>query len=212
MINDLDFYCLCDLPTPPPAVIREIITSINDEKNPQFVTRSSITDEQKKIIHTTSHFSVGNETYRRSLYRRYNLGKLSEDWIRGNIAEEYTQMGSQVMRNGDAFFPHTDGGPRRYILNYLIDAGGDNVETQWYQEPGHGIVREGNAMQWPGDSMLETIQSEVFPVNSWTCLFGKVIHGVVGLTKPRIQLSMGFSAEEFLKLKERHAIMLKYHG
>jgi hypothetical protein len=203
-----EFYCISELPKPPLDVIKEIITS----KNPQFITRSSITDQQKKIIHNTSHFSIGDETYRRSLYRRYNLGKLSEDWVRCNIAEEYTQLGSQVMHSGDAFFPHTDGGPRRYILNYLIDTGGDNVETRWYQEPGYGIVRDGDAMQWPGNSTLETIQSEVFPVNSWSCLFGKVIHGVVGLTSPRIQLSIGFSAEEFLKLKERHGIMLKYHG
>jgi hypothetical protein len=206
-----DFFCICDMPLPPAGVVAEIVASIKNDNDPQFTIRKTITDRQLKVIHNSSHFFVGKEKYSRAMYRRYNLGKLTDEWIRDNIASEYSQMGSQVMRNGDAFFPHTDGGPRRYILNYLIDTGGEQVETRWYQQPGYNLYREGDAMQWPDNSNLNVVHTEIFPVKSWTMLFGKVIHGVVGLTSPRMQLSISFSAEEFLKLKERHGIMLSYH-
>lgn len=210
-MNNNDLFCVCDMPVPPTGVVAEIVASIKANADPQFTIRKTVTDRQLKAIHNSSHFFVGKEKYSRAMYRRYNLGKLTDEWIRDNIADEYSQMGSQVMQNGAAFFPHTDGGPRRYILNYLIDAGGDQVETRWYQEPGYGLYREGDAMQWPENSNLQVVHSEIFPEKSWTCLFGKVIHGVVGLTSPRMQLSISFSAEEFLKLKERHGIMLSYH-
>ena len=210
-MNTNDFFCTCDMPLPPSGVVAEIVASIQNNNDPQFTIRKSITGQQLKVIHNSSHFTVGNEKYSRAIYRRYNLGKLTDEWIRDNIASEYSQMGSQVMRNGDAFFPHTDGGPRRYILNYLVDAGGEAVETRWYQEPKYDLYREGDAMQWPDKSNLNVIHTEIFPVKSWTMLFGKVIHSVVGLTSPRMQLSISFSAEEFLKLKERHGIMLSYH-
>ena len=210
-MNTNDFFCTCNMPLPPSGVVAEIVTSIQNNNDPQFTIRKSITGQQLKVIHNSSHFTVGNEKYSRAIYRRYNLGKLTDEWIRDSIASEYSQMGSQVMRNGDAFFPHTDGGPRRYILNYLIDTGGEQVETRWYQQPGYNLYREGDAMQWPDKSNLNIIHTEIFPVKSWTMLFGKVIHSVVGLTSPRMQLSISFSAEEFLKLKERHGIMLSYH-
>ena len=210
-MNTNDIFCICDMPLPPSGVVAEIVASIQTDNNPQFTIRKTVTDRQLKVIHNSSHFFVGKEKYSRAKYRRYNLGKLTDEWIRDNIASEYSQMGSQVMRNGDAFFPHTDGGPRRYILNYLVDAGGNQVETRWYQQPGYNLYREGDAMQWPDNSNLNVVHAEIFPVKSWTMLFGKVIHGVVGLTSPRMQLSISFSAEEFLKLKERHGIMLSYH-
>jgi len=211
MIDTKDFFAICDMPLPPAGVVAEIVTSIKNDNDPQFTLRKSITTQQLKAIHTSSHFTVGQERYSRAIYRRYNLGKLTDEWIRDTIASEYSQMGSQVMHKGDAFFPHTDGGPRRYILNYLVDAGGDAVETRWYQEPRFPLYREGDAMQWPDSSDLTVIHTEIFPVKSWTMLFGKVIHSVVGLTSPRMQLSISFSAQEFLKLKERHGIMLNYH-
>lgn len=207
-----EFFSICDLPQPPADVVAEIVVAIQNNNDLQFTVRKTMTDHHLKVIHTSTNFRVGGEEYSRAVYRRYNLGKLTDEWIRDNITTEYSQMGGQAMFDGGAFFPHTDGGPRRYILNYLIDTGGDQVETRWYQEPGHGVYREGDPLQWPGDSTLKLIHTEIFPEKSWTCLFGKVIHSVVGLTRPRMQLSISFSAEEFLKLKERHAIMMQYHG
>jgi hypothetical protein len=222
MTDNLDFYCICDLPEPPDWLIadvkKSILLGIKYNREPQFVTRPTydpdtlqVSKELQKKFHTTKEFVLNGKIWQRALYRRYEISEESCNWIRTNIGD-YSQAGSQVIYQGQSFAPHTDGGPRRYILNYLIDAGGADVATQWFQEQNRELVREGPALQYPEGEKLELVKSVVIPDATWTVLFGKVIHSVVNVATQRLQLSISFSAEEFLKLKERHAIMLKYHG
>jgi hypothetical protein len=222
MTDDLDFYCLCDLPTPPDWLIadvkKSILLGIKYNQNAQFVTRPTydpdtleVSKELQKKFHTTKEFVLNGTTWQRALYRRYEISQKSCDWIREHIGA-YSQAGSQVIYQGQSFAPHTDGGPRRYILNYLIDAGGDHVATQWFQEKNRELIREGPALQYPEGENLQLVKSVVIPTATWTVLFGKVIHSVVNVQTKRLQISISFSAEEFFKLKERHGIMLKYHG
>jgi hypothetical protein len=222
MTDDLNFYCLCDLPTPPDWLIADVKKSISlgIEHNIglQFHIRPTYDPDTLKVsrllqkkFQDTKEFVLNGTTWQRALYRRYEISKESGDWIREYVGD-YSQAGSQVMYQGQAFSPHTDGGPRRYILNYLIDAGGSDVATQWFQEQGRELVREGPALQYPEGEKLELVKSVIIPTATWTALFGKVIHSVVNLEKERLQLSVSFSAEEFLKLKERHGIMMQYHG
>jgi len=218
MVDDLDFYCLCDLPEPPKWVVNEVRKSIHLGNDIQFVTRPTydpktgeLSPELLKKFKSTKEFHLNGHTYKRATYRRYNLPDRVAEWVKENIGE-FGQVGSQLMFAGQAFTPHSDGGPRRYILNYLIDAGGPEVMTQWFQEQNYDLIREGPALQFPEGENLTLIKSTVIPEKSWTAIFGKVIHAVVGIEHSRVQLSIGFSAEEFLKLKERHGIMLKYHG
>ena len=156
-------------------------------------------------------FALNGNTQQRAVYRRYHLGEQARAWVTEHIGE-YSEMGSQLMRNGSAFTPHTDGGKRRYILNYLIDAGGTGVETQWFCEKGQTLVRDCQAMQFPNASKLDLIKTVVIPEKTWSMIYGKIIHAVVGMTNKRIQLSISFSAEEFKKLKDKHNIELTYYG
>ena len=218
MVDDLDFYCLCNLPEPPKWIINEVRKSIHIGSDIQFITRPTydtktgeLSPELLEKFKNTTEFHLNNNIYKRATYRRYNLPDSVSDWDRENIGE-FGQVGSQVMFDGQAFTPHSDGGPRRYILNYLIDAGGAEVMTQWFQEQDCELIREGPALQFPEGQNLTLVKSTVIPDKSWTAIFGKVIHSVVGIENRRVQLSIGLSAEEFLKLKERHGIMLNYHG
>jgi hypothetical protein len=221
-MNDNDIYCYCNLPTPPDWLIADVKKSINlgikYNRSPQFVSRPTYDPdtllESKKLeekFHTTKEFVLNGTTWQRAVYRRYEISSESGAWIREHIGE-YSQAGSQIIYRGQSFSPHTDGGPRRYILNYLIDAGGTDVATQWFREHNRDLIREGPALQYPEGENLELIKSETIPTATWTALFGKVIHSVVNVETQRLQLSVSFSAEEFLKLKERHGIELTYHG
>lgn len=222
MTDNLDFYCLCDLPTPPDWLVadvkKSILLGLKYNRGAQFVTRPTYdpdtlkeSEELEQKFHTKKEFVLNGQSWQRAAYRRYEISEESCQWIRTNIGA-YSQAGSQVIYNGQSFAPHTDGGPRRYILNYLIDPGGTSVSTQWFQEQGRELIREGPALQYPEGERLNLVKSVVIPDATWTVLFGKVIHSVVNVETKRLQLSISFSAEEFLKLKERHAIMLKYHG
>jgi len=213
MIEDNELYAFCDFPELPDWLVAEIRKSVDVGfhlgKNIQFEKRP-ITKEQEQGF-KKGLFELSGVGQQRAVYRRYNLSEEAVAWVNNNIGE-YSQMGSQLMRNGSAFTPHTDGGPRRYILNYLVDAGGDSVETQFLLERGHDIFRDGPPMQIPNGDNLELIKTVIAPEKSWMMIYGKVIHAVVGMSTKRIQLSISFSAEEFKKLKDKHNITLKYHG
>lgn len=215
MTEDNDFFCYCDLPSLPEWLTQEILESVevgySDNANLQFEKRPMTLEQIKQFDASKNFFKMSGRHYKRAIYRRYNLSENARQWVLDNIGE-YSQMGSQLMRNGDAFTPHTDGGPRRYILNYLVEAGGPNVETQFLEEPEHGLIREGSPLQIPDGSKLILVKSIVAPEKSWMMIFGKIVHSVVGIKSKRIQLSISFSAEEFRKLKDKHNITLKYYG
>lgn len=216
MINDTDLYCYCKLPIPPADVIADLRKSVTEGfasgKNLQFLTRSSVTPEQHVQLKTKREFDMNGKTYRRAIYRRYDISEESIQWVRDYITDNFGQVGSQLICDGEVFTPHTDGGPREYILNYLVDAGGPAVETQWYQEIGHPLYRPGIALQYPEATNLELVKSIIIPEGTWTLLYGKVIHSVAEVTDKRVQLSIALSKEEFLKLKKQHGFELTYHG
>jgi hypothetical protein len=135
-----------------------------------------------------------------------------EQWVKDNVSANCSEISAQYIGDGTAFSPHTDGGPRQYILNYLIQAGGEAVETQWWQEAGEDLIRPGTPLQFPFTDQLELVKSTVFEVGSWSALYGKVIHSVTNVTGKRIALSIAISKEEFAKLKEQYNLELKYYG
>jgi hypothetical protein len=213
MIQNSDIYSLCNFPPVPDWLESEIRKSVelgfNFNKNLQFDKRPMTKAEDDGFKRNI--FALNGNTQQRAVYRRYYLSEQAVAWVTEHIGE-YSEMGSQLMRNGSAFTPHTDGGHRRYILNYLVDAGGTGVETQWFCEKGQSLVRDCQPMQFPDASKLDLIKTVVIPEKTWTMLYGKIIHAVVGMTNKRIQLSISFSAEEFKKLKDKHNIELTYHG
>lgn len=210
------FYCYGDLPQPPGWLIADVIKSAElghrFNRNLQFRQRPANTDEDFKVFQETQHeFSISDKTYSRASYRRYGLSEASEQWVKENIGE-FGECSCQLMRDGTAFLPHTDGGPRRYIINYLIKTGGDNVATQFFIEHGKDLIRDGVPLHVNNSDQLDLVESVIAPEKSWMIMFGKVIHAVAGLESPRIQLSIALSAEEFLKVKERFNLTLKYYG
>jgi hypothetical protein len=213
MTDESELYSFCDFPELPSWLVAEIKKSVelgfNFGKNLQFDRRPMTKAEDQGF--KRGIFEIAGTGHQRAVYRRYNLSQEAANWVRENIGE-YSEVGSQLMRNGSAFTPHTDGGPRRYILNYLLDAGGPAVETQWFCEKGQDLNRDGPPMQFPDSSKLELVKTTIAPEKSWMMLYGKVIHAVVGITNKRIQLSISFSAEEFKQLKDKHNITLKYYG
>lgn len=213
MIEDSELYAFCNFPELPDWLAEEIRKSVDlgfhFNKNVQFEKRPISKEEEQGF--KKGVFEIAGVGQQRAVYRRYHLSEKAAEWVKENIGE-YSEMGSQLMRNGSAFTPHTDGGPRRYILNYLVNAGGPAVETQFLLEPGQEVVRDGPPLQLPNSSDLKLLASVIAPEKSWMMLYGKIIHAVVGITSKRIQLSISFSAEEFKKLKDKHNIELKYYG
>lgn len=105
------------------------------------------------------------------------------------------QLSSQVIKNGSVLQTHTDGPRGPYVLSYLIDAGGEEVDTIWYQQDGHPVFRN------PGFSILyDKGLTEIFKIRvkpfSWAIMNTKALHGVRFMTRPRTMISVGLYPKE----------------
>lgn len=214
-VNDSDLFCLCNFPQVPAniklSICQAVAKGLVDNSNVQFLNRPKSNSELEGFTSSTT-FSIGDTEYTRSRYRRFFVSPEVEQWVKDNISANCSEISAQYIGDGAAFSPHTDGGPRQYILNYLIQAGGEAVETQWWQEAGEDLIRPGTPLQFPFTDQLQLVKSTVFGVGSWSALYGKVIHSVTNLTGKRIALSIAISKEEFAKLKEQYNLELKYYG
>lgn len=211
------FFCLVDMPQPPQEIKDSIASTAlenynNGDANVQFATRPAVTDEQMIKFHTTRKTMMEGKMYVRADYKRYLVEDKVVDWFNENITDNYNQIGSQLMNNGQMFCPHTDGNIRKYILNYTVKRGGENVENVWLVEPGHPVVRPGEPIQFPDTDSLKVIKSTFLPEGSWCVLYGKIIHTSRNIETERIQLSVAFSEDQFMELRKKFDIDIKIYG
>lgn len=217
MILESDLFCYCNLPALPKEVEDSVRKSaelgFTTGHGLQFFGRKEHTpkDKVRSMLDNSWSFILDGKSCKHGNYKRYFTDPLVTEWVKENIISDMSRLSVQTLRDG-AMIPHTDGPARAYILNYTIETGGDNAELQWYQEPGFPVIRPGDALQYKDPSMLQKIASSKAKQGAWIMMFGQVFHTVVGIESPRIQLSIGLTKEEFLQLKEKYKLDLKYYG
>ena len=178
MTHDPEFFCkTINLPPVPDSLVQECL--------------AITTDASQSYIAGVS--TVGTS------YNRYRVSDSIYQWVVANVdstIRNNMQVGIQTFRplqtDPAAWSPHTDGPRGQYILNYLIDTGGDNVLTKWYHEVGQPLVRP------PGITLksfrnLNEVHSEHIAQDTWFCLYSRVLHTVVNIERPRIALSIGLN-------------------
>jgi hypothetical protein len=114
------------------------------------------------------------------------------EWISNNITKDYLAINLQISCNGKMLIPHIDE-IRNIALNYLIDQGGDNVETVFYkplQQYKDFDIKP--LMAFPLDR-IEKIYSEIILNNQWHCLDVQTIHSVINLAPGRKRIAVSIS-------------------
>jgi hypothetical protein len=180
MTHDPEFFCkIINLPALPDALAAECL-AITKDASQSYIAGVS---------------QVGTS------YNRYCASNAIYQWVVTNVdstIRNNMQVGIQTFRplqsDAAAWSPHTDGPRGQYILNYLIDAGGSNVLTKWYQETGQPLVRA------PGITLqsfrnLTMVHTEHIQPGTWFCLYSRVLHTVVNVERPRISLSIGVNRQ-----------------
>lgn len=140
------------------------------------------------------------------------MGEDWNDWIRENIVSQWNDTAAKLSVGptggvAPVHGAHVDNYSKvRFI--YLLDRGGEDAETVWFLQPGKPLVFEDhdNYVEPGGqhipvycddmDSLIE-IERAKFPLKKWVALNGLIMHSVVGLTSPRLILSIAVSPEYF---------------
>ncbi len=114
------------------------------------------------------------------------------EWAKQNISPEFHAIGlnCQGIEGNSVAIPHTDR-TRNWTLMWVIDPGGTDVSTVFWQEQGCEVEREPG--YYPKDyECLTAIETHVFETGRWVLLNAKVIHSVENLESVRKSIQIGF--------------------
>lgn len=124
-------------------------------------------------------------------FSRHHISLELQQWLADNISSEYSDIGIIYTRGHSEHLPHTDGF-RDYSVNYLLDLGGDAVDTLYYHETGTNTLGKPRGY-WPKNlNVVQEIDRVRIPLHRWILLNTQVLHGVVGISGMRTQISLSF--------------------
>jgi hypothetical protein len=215
-IEMIDYGAVVDLIKIPENIFSENINRWNEQldkldvKTAKFLPKKieyydksdvksipDIVDRKERILHLSDGTAVIHSTYR-AVDETENL----LNWFQENIYP-YPAADYEIQRIGNgAFHLHTDGRIRTFVLSYMFELGGENVETSWWKEKNQQLIREPGMAKFNFDNM-EKMKSIVFPNNAWNIVDARIFHTVYMIETTRLAFCVGFksiqSFEHFLK-------------
>ncbi len=112
-------------------------------------------------------------------------------WFNKNVTDEYLHVSACQMYGEHHNAPHTDT-TRDYTLIYLVDLGGDDVTTVFYQEQGQPLHRPRHCH--PHYDTLDILIEYKLKLRTWYLLDSRIIHSVEGINGVRKSIQAGFDA------------------
>lgn len=136
-------------------------------------------------------------------YDRWDLSEELIQWLKYNVCEA-DSMGlqiSSVRPDSDTHLCHTDSYPRRWVLNYMYETGGENIQTRFFREPGQELIRPPFTAPTDLDALVP-LHSLIIETNRWYLLNSSVLHDVVGITGSRASITLGMADDDpFFRIK-----------
>lgn len=127
-------------------------------------------------------------------FKRYGLGQQVYNWVTHNTFNDIIDccvcVGESRHQNCG---PHRDRN-RNFTLLWVLDAGGDAVETCFWHEHGRPVIRnisKEQKHQQPSDyRTLTKLDGIVIPPERWVLIDSRVLHSVENITGKRISFQV----------------------
>ena len=128
-----------------------------------------------------------------SHYRVLDQTRLA--WIHNNVTRYATDFRHSFTTPGRRLIGAHRDRTRDWVMLYLLDNGGDDHATVWYQETDHpDVIRE--VGYFVNDySKLTELSRRKLKTNTWTLLNAQVIHAVEGAPNMRRTLMLSLPTE-----------------
>jgi hypothetical protein len=111
-------------------------------------------------------------------------------WAKTHIADEFLHIQiSWTPINRKESGAHSDA-TRNFTVIYLLDPGGDNVVTSFYQEKNQPLNRPHKTFV-DDYSLLTKLATVCIKPRTWTVLNSTILHGVENIQRPRIAIQIG---------------------
>jgi hypothetical protein len=124
--------------------------------------------------------TVDNKSYITRYQRKYNLGNEFQAWCQENLHPDCFHAGVAYNQGSGPYHgPHVDKG-RKYALYYLLEPGGIDVTTSFWQHP--ELSTEPTEQEFPDYacdySGLQLLSKVIFQPNRWYMFNTGLIHSV----------------------------------
>jgi hypothetical protein len=138
--------------------------------------------------------SLGGEKIVGGRYRGDEADESLQSWVRENIGDDLAPKARvRIASHGEQGYisvPHSDAS-RDWSLLYLLNLGGDNVETIFWQEQNQPLRRPNATFPQAYDTLIE-LERAKFPMRTWVLLDSLVVHSIENMTNLRIAIQVGF--------------------
>jgi hypothetical protein len=189
-------YCvLPDLPEVPDFFIQGAYEEDRKNKIRGFGHLDSIIDSS----YINRPVVRDGETYTSRFQHKYDfgedLGKKFHKWCRASLHPECYHCGVVYNQGTDPFHgPHSDMG-RKYALYYLLEPGGENATTSWWQRPGFPAdLDEDTYGKMTGNyDELNLIDQLKIPARTWLLFNARIMHSVENVVQERMSLQCSLS-------------------
>ena len=176
-----------DLPSIPEHMVAEALRLAEDNSGFQSFTVATDADWGKDKL--TASAKKGGKRQ-----PKIELEGEIRDWVRANIADGFHEVSiRKTIEEGDHNHPHTDR-TRNWVLIYLLEAGGDDHRTVFY-ESADQVYTPGQL--WPDYEGLTEVASAKLPLNKWAFLSSHHPHSVENIPGCRIAIQVGFWDDPF---------------
>jgi hypothetical protein len=181
------YVILKNLPDVPKKFITSALESLKYVDTDRPEDNLSDAYKSRKLIINGEIKSVTYQT-------RMDINKEFYDWVHENIHPEGFDCGVSFTngRFGTHQGPHTDL-TRDFTLLYLLDAGGPETETVYYEEIGQPIVRTQRQAVCNDFSKLRVLERIKFPLRKWVLLNAMCLHGVENIEKVRVSFQVSIN-------------------
>jgi len=198
-------YAYLDLPHPSQEIIDQAYRALElREKigfyNPDLHSLPGHDEYRTRVV----KYKDGSPAASTASYR-YWISDEFDDWVREHAQQDPKGCGINVFENGILVAPHVDAS-RLYNIQYVLETGGDEVDTVWYREKGREIERPDlrgnfNLSDTIDDySRVEEIDRVRIPVGKWISLNVGILHAVENMQSRRVAIHLSSQvAPDYLK-------------
>lgn len=168
-----------------------------------------VINDPNRVDQCTNHY--GKDWEERSVLRNgtkvisafnygVDLGPAALEWAKTNVSRFATSVRASFSLPGfQCCGPHTDRS-RDFVLIYLLQSGGHNHRTVFYQEPGQTVMRHKH-IALTDYSLATPIYQIQLPLHRWVLLNTNVIHSIEDIAEGRYSLQISLDSAEDLHLE-----------
>ena len=190
-------YAYLDLPRLPDSLVAAAWASLEHNKNNHAVKVNNWLDRPGYAEYEYRDFTLRDGSEVKTIKsHRYSISAEFDTWVQEHFDQDPAPCGVAVYDDYSSFFaPHVDIS-RDYTIMYILDTGGDSVETSWYRQHGHPLLRPDLKSVFDPDRItknfdtLEEVDRVCLPLNQWVCINSAIIHAVENVKSTRVVIQV----------------------